>query len=183
MSIMSCKDDIGCLRSLGTVLCRTSPPGSPKSKANWKKEKVVSLTGKFLQCLKEEFDWQQCESALDPTMQSSPEVKRPKNMFGKKKQELPALSSSLDSNPFDVKKDAIGTLYGAQPLPATYLPFLPTYEFVATQLSREYAGTMFGQLVWSELAQFFGVKPALESREEHGKKREWTVTLKIPIRR
>jgi len=53
------------------------------------------------------------------------------------------------------------------------------YVYKVTGLSERSALTMRNQLEWSELVSYSGVKLALASQGEPGKKPDWKLTLKI----
>lgn len=94
------KEDIGCSQSLFKALHRTSPPGSPIAKANWKLGKAGSLIGRFCAAAIEAEEEVGSERRSDPFTASLLDHLPPETMFGRRLLESPEPDSSSDENPF-----------------------------------------------------------------------------------
>lgn len=103
----------------------------------------------------------------------------PESMFGRKILESPVPSSSTASSLCEETPPRIGSPSVVLPLKESWKKYLPMFSFVVTLHCEGLAKTIYDRFLWSALVQFSGVELALESREEPGMKRVWTLTLRI----
>lgn len=170
----------GCSRCRTMISHRISRPVFGTVPDNWNGEMGATFTGKSLSPSARRVLWPQSKEYTEPlVMQSSPEVTQLENMSIKSTPESKVQSSPLEASLTGKMSLLTGMKSDALPLPGDCLQFPVTYLFGVTMPSEESARIIYNRLVWSELYMYSGVGLVLESREELGKKQDWTLSLKI----
>lgn len=114
------------------------------------------------------------------SMQSYQEVPKLMNTSGKNLPEFKDLSLNLERNPFEGTKQKIGTRFGSLLLRTIYPASLAMFELCITGPSAVLLLIMEDLLQWKEKSGSSGEKLVLENPAEPGRRRDWTLTLKIP---
>lgn len=159
----------------------TCPPNSPGSVASWKSEKVDSFTGKSAVPSESKSLWAELPAfSAEKSMLNSPGPLPAGSMFGRKKRESSIPSSSSECAPSIQANEKTGKPSG--PPLAEEIIWQSPHLFVCkvTGLCEASRLTTLNQLEWSELATYSGVILEQGKVCGLGKRRGWTLTLRIP---
>lgn len=158
------------------------PPASPISEVNSNKVKADSNTSNCSLSQGVKNLWPrsaQC-GPLSLDTGNSPDPMLLKTMSGKRK---PASENllSLGLGPSKGTVRPIGKRLKTMLDQETWTRLNQTYTSAITLTSAEYGWTLYNQLLWTDVVQFFGARLGLESHIEPGLSQEMTVILRIRV--
>lgn len=165
-----------------TISSPMSQSESLGSEDSWSSVQEASSTGRSSLDSHASNPFEESPESLEPnSMQNLPGLKRQRTMSGRMTPRFRARGSNSAVNLSNAVTRQIGNEHGTSPQQATSWVFQHPSVFLITGLSEPSSKTLWLQLLQSVLFKSTGARLELGKVAVHGKRREWTLTLSLPL--